>query len=50
MILSIQSTAMKLMGQVKEANRFLRGVDFDQATDTFNKREVMVSIGVTGDF
>ena len=50
MILSIQSTAMKLMGQGKEANRFLRGVDFDQATDTFNKREVMVSIGVTGDF
>ena len=31
---------MKMMGQVKEANRFLRGIDFDEATDSLKKIEV----------
>lgn len=31
---------MKMMGQVKEANRFLRGIDFYEATDSLKKAEV----------
>ena len=35
-----QSTAMKMMGQHKEANRFLRSIDFDEAADTLTRDEV----------
>ena len=31
---------MKMMGKTKEANRFLRGIDFDEATDSLKKIEV----------
>ena len=32
---------MKMLGQVKEANRFLRGIDFEEATDSLKKIEVI---------
>ena len=33
---------MKMMGKIKEANRFLRGIDFDEATDSLKKIEVCI--------
>ena len=31
-----------MMGKIKEANRFLRGIDFDEATDSLKKNEVFL--------